>query len=207
MDTLGRTTPTLGALACVLALAPLTPAQASACTRVAAPGGSDSAAGTAGAPYATFKKLVHSLAPGQTGCLRAGHLQGERRGQRKRRAGCADHDPELPGRAGDVPRAAHDRPDQLLPDLPEHDLRRVRRAERRRRRAAAEPHGPRREHRVHRQRGHQPPHRDLLRGRQRVPMAAPRASSSAATGSTTAAGCRPPTTSTASTCTLRAARR
>ena len=54
------------------ALAAIAPSQASACNRVAAPGGSDGAAGTAAAPYATFGKLAHSLAPGQTGCLRAG---------------------------------------------------------------------------------------------------------------------------------------
>jgi parallel beta helix pectate lyase-like protein len=75
MDTLWRTTAPLGALACVLALLALTPAQASACSRVAAPGGSDNAAGTAGAPYATFKKLAHSVAPGQAGCLRGGTYQ------------------------------------------------------------------------------------------------------------------------------------
>ena len=82
METLRRTPPPPGALACVrlcfacaLALllpAALSPAQAAACTRVAAPGGSDGAAGTAASPYATFQKLAHSLAPGQTGCLRAG---------------------------------------------------------------------------------------------------------------------------------------
>ena len=72
MDSLWRTTTPLGALACVLAFLLLTPAQASACNRVAAPGGSDGAAGTAPSPYATFQKLAHSLAPGQTGCLRAG---------------------------------------------------------------------------------------------------------------------------------------
>ena len=54
------------------ALAAIAPSQASACNRVAAPGGSDGAAGTAAAPYATFGKLAHWLAPGQTGCLRAG---------------------------------------------------------------------------------------------------------------------------------------
>ncbi len=62
--------------ACALALAllcgPLGQAQAAGCTRVAATGGSDQAAGTLAAPYATFKKLAQSLAPGQTGCLRAG---------------------------------------------------------------------------------------------------------------------------------------
>ncbi len=45
---------------------------ASACDRVAAPSGSDSAAGSAAAPYRTAGKLADSLQPGQTGCLRAG---------------------------------------------------------------------------------------------------------------------------------------
>ncbi|MDQ3935592.1 MAG: right-handed parallel beta-helix repeat-containing protein [Actinomycetota bacterium] len=48
------------------------PAGASACDRVAAPGGSNTAAGTEAAPYATFQKLADSLAPGQVGCLRGG---------------------------------------------------------------------------------------------------------------------------------------
>ena len=72
MDILWRKTTPLGALACVLAALALGPAQASACNRVAAPGGSDGAAGTAGSPYATFQKLAHSLGPGQVGCLRGG---------------------------------------------------------------------------------------------------------------------------------------
>ncbi len=63
-------------VACALSLAllcgPAGKAQAAGCTRVAANGGSDKAAGTPAAPFATFKKLVASLAPGQTGCLRAG---------------------------------------------------------------------------------------------------------------------------------------
>jgi hypothetical protein len=42
------------------------------CDRVAAPGGSDSAAGTVDEPFATVQKLADSLAPGETGCLRAG---------------------------------------------------------------------------------------------------------------------------------------
>ena len=45
---------------------------ASGCDRVAAPSGSDSAAGSAAAPYRTAGKLADSLQPGQTGCLRAG---------------------------------------------------------------------------------------------------------------------------------------
>jgi parallel beta-helix repeat protein len=42
------------------------------CDLVAAPGGSDSAAGTVTAPFATAQRLVASLASGQTGCFRAG---------------------------------------------------------------------------------------------------------------------------------------
>ena len=45
---------------------------AASCDRVAAPTGSDSAAGTVAAPYRTAGKLADSLQPGQTGCLRAG---------------------------------------------------------------------------------------------------------------------------------------
>jgi parallel beta-helix repeat protein len=42
------------------------------CDKVAAVTGSDSAAGTEAAPYRTTQKLADSLAPGQTGCFRAG---------------------------------------------------------------------------------------------------------------------------------------
>ena len=42
------------------------------CTKVAAPTGSDSAAGTVDAPYRTAQKLVNSMTAGDTGCLRAG---------------------------------------------------------------------------------------------------------------------------------------
>jgi parallel beta-helix repeat protein len=52
--------------------APAASASAAECDKVAAPGGSNSAAGTEAAPYATFQKLVDSLAPGQNGCLRGG---------------------------------------------------------------------------------------------------------------------------------------
>jgi parallel beta-helix repeat protein len=47
------------------------------CDRVAAAGGSDGAAGTVDAPFATAGKLVASLASGQTGCLRSGTYQGD----------------------------------------------------------------------------------------------------------------------------------
>ena len=42
------------------------------CDKLASPSGSDGGTGTLGDPYATPKKLIDSLAPGQTGCLRAG---------------------------------------------------------------------------------------------------------------------------------------
>jgi hypothetical protein len=62
--------PMLAALSLALAA---TPAHAATtCDRVAAPSGSDAAAGTQSAPYATPQKLADSLSAGQTGCLRAG---------------------------------------------------------------------------------------------------------------------------------------
>ena len=116
----------LGALACVLALARCSrPAQAAACNRVAAPGGSDSAAGTVAAPYATFKKLAHSLAPGQTGCLRGGTYRENVEVNANGAPGAPITIQSYPGRVGDVPRPAHDRQEQLVPDLPEHDVRRL----------------------------------------------------------------------------------
>ena len=48
------------------------PFSASSCARVAAPGGSDSAAGTAAAPFASAQRLADSLRDGEVGCLRAG---------------------------------------------------------------------------------------------------------------------------------------
>lgn len=50
-------------------------ATANTCDRVASPGGSDQASGTLGQPFATPNRLVQSLLPGQTGCLRAGVYQ------------------------------------------------------------------------------------------------------------------------------------
>lgn len=46
--------------------------QGASCDRVAAPGGSDGNAGTAGDPFRTVGRLARSLSPGQTGCLRGG---------------------------------------------------------------------------------------------------------------------------------------
>jgi parallel beta-helix repeat protein len=69
----GRVGAAAGAIAivAVTALTASSPA-ASSCDRVAAPSGSDSAAGTVESPYRTTQKLADSLAPGQTGCLRGG---------------------------------------------------------------------------------------------------------------------------------------
>jgi parallel beta-helix repeat protein len=71
----------LAASASALAIAAASVGTATAegvdCDRVAAPGGSDSAAGTADAPFATAQKLVKSLDPGQTGCLRGGTYREE----------------------------------------------------------------------------------------------------------------------------------
>jgi Right handed beta helix region len=63
-----------GALATLALIAgPAAPAQAASdCDAVAAPAGSDSAAGSLASPYRSASKLVGSLAPGETGCFRAG---------------------------------------------------------------------------------------------------------------------------------------
>ena len=68
----------LAAAATALALA-ASPASAAStsCAKVAAPSGSDSAAGTKDAPYLTVQRLVSSLNAGETGCLRAGTYGGE----------------------------------------------------------------------------------------------------------------------------------
>jgi hypothetical protein len=68
----------LAAVAAVAAIAPsaATAAAPTTCTKVAAPTGSDSAAGTEAAPFKTVQKLTKSLASGQTGCLRAGTYGG-----------------------------------------------------------------------------------------------------------------------------------
>jgi parallel beta-helix repeat protein len=47
-----------------------------ACQRVAAPTGSNTASGTVGAPYRTVQRLVSSLSAGQVGCLRGGTYAG-----------------------------------------------------------------------------------------------------------------------------------
>jgi hypothetical protein len=50
-------------------------AHAPACNRYAAPSGSDRARGGPRTPFRTVQRLVNSLRPGQTGCLRAGTYQ------------------------------------------------------------------------------------------------------------------------------------
>ena len=56
----------------LLAAGPSPAGAATSCHRVASPAGSDAAAGTLESPYRSAAKLVGSLAPGQTGCFRAG---------------------------------------------------------------------------------------------------------------------------------------
>jgi hypothetical protein len=51
---------------------------AARCHRVAAPTGRDHAAGTAAHPFRTVSRLIRSLQPGQTGCLRKGRYGGPR---------------------------------------------------------------------------------------------------------------------------------
>jgi Right handed beta helix region len=62
----------LAVSAVCLAMLPATAGAAGGCTLVAAPWGSDGASGTLETPFRSAQKLVDSLAPGQTGCLRGG---------------------------------------------------------------------------------------------------------------------------------------
>jgi hypothetical protein len=62
----------LGTAAVMVAAVVGSSSAATSCDRVASTSGSDSAAGSAASPFRTAQKLVDSLAPGQTGCLRAG---------------------------------------------------------------------------------------------------------------------------------------
>lgn len=59
-------------LAAALIFASRTALAAPSCDLVASPSGSDAGAGTVAAPFRSVQKLVDSLQPGQTGCLRAG---------------------------------------------------------------------------------------------------------------------------------------
>ena len=71
-----RTLVALGSCAAALTGGAAGADAAAACSRVAAPSGSDSAAGSEAAPYRTVQKLVTSLTAGQTGCLRTGTYGG-----------------------------------------------------------------------------------------------------------------------------------
>jgi nitrous oxidase accessory protein NosD len=66
----------LAALTLLAALPMPVHGSVSSCSRVAAAGGSDSAAGTADAPFRTGQKLANALQPGQVGCVR-GTLTGD----------------------------------------------------------------------------------------------------------------------------------
>jgi parallel beta-helix repeat protein len=61
-----------GITAGVMILATGTAIATTTCNKVASPAGSDSAVGTAAAPYRTVTRLVAVLSSGQTGCLRTG---------------------------------------------------------------------------------------------------------------------------------------
>jgi parallel beta-helix repeat protein len=63
--------------ACLVAGSLASPARADApdCTRVASPAGSDAGPGTEAAPFRTAQRLIDSLGPGDTGCLREGTYQ------------------------------------------------------------------------------------------------------------------------------------
>jgi parallel beta-helix repeat protein len=63
------------ALGVVCSTASARPSHHKACDLVAAPGGSDSAAGTLSSPLATPQALSDKLQPGQVGCLRQGSYQ------------------------------------------------------------------------------------------------------------------------------------
>src|SRR3954453_8112497 len=61
----------VAAVACAFALVPSAKGDPSAgCDLVASTAGSDAAPGTLSQPFRTVQKVVNSLGPGQTGCLR-----------------------------------------------------------------------------------------------------------------------------------------
>src|SRR4051812_13462632 len=62
----------LGTATALVCSATAAEAAGAGCSKVAAPAGSDSAAGTLASPYRTAQKLVESLSAGQTGCLHGG---------------------------------------------------------------------------------------------------------------------------------------
>ncbi len=64
------------AVAAALAAMPSGAGAAPLCDSYASPAGSDSAPGTAAAPYRSVKKAIESLTPGSTACLRGGTYPG-----------------------------------------------------------------------------------------------------------------------------------
>jgi len=66
----------LSAFVLVLLCVPVSAGAAVTCDRVAAPSGSDSAAGTVAAPLRTLEALLDAVEPGQTACLRGGTYGG-----------------------------------------------------------------------------------------------------------------------------------
>ena len=100
---------------------------AMSCDKVAAPSGSDSAAGSAASPYRTAQKLADSLAPGQTGCLRAGLYEQDVTITKGGSSGRPVTLVELPGRARHGPRPL---PGQGLGELRHGRVARPRRAQR-----------------------------------------------------------------------------
>ena len=95
----GRLLAALATAAVIVAAGVADSPAATSCDKVAAPSGSDSAAGSAAAPYRTAGKLAGSLQPGQTGLPAGRHVRAERRDRARRQCRIADHAVQLPGRA------------------------------------------------------------------------------------------------------------
>ena len=96
-----------GAATIVVAALGGMPASAAACDKVAAPQGSDSFPGTAAAPYATVEQLANSLAPGQTGCVRAGVYQNDVKVTRGGSAGAPTTITSYPGERATIVGRVH----------------------------------------------------------------------------------------------------
>jgi hypothetical protein len=100
-----RLTPLKLLVACTAALTAMgagPSGAAAACDKVASPLGSDAYPGTAAQPYATVERLANSLAPGQTGCLRAGVFQGDVKVDRGGTAGAPTTITSYPGERATV---------------------------------------------------------------------------------------------------------
>ena len=156
----GRMAAAAGAIATV-AVAALTASSPGAvsCDRVAAPSGSDSAAGTAASPYRTTQKLADSLTPGQTGCLRSGLYEQDVKVTKGGGAGSPVTISSYPGERATLKGRLRDR---RLGELRHGRVARPRRA---RRVGLPSPTRLRRRRGVPRQRRHGPSHRHLLPAR------------------------------------------